>query len=158
MPIRRNAVITVLAGFALFLSLNASAGTFIITEDELDADIFPQVAESIRVNLDGPDAPQGLTSAKKRDVLRTLERLEELLANNPDRTSAIRSAQARINAALAPTVARNDNKSEVICRRVNKVGSNIPTTQCRTREEMEREKQLADEELQRMQQGRALRD
>lgn len=157
MNIRHALFRSILTGLALVASFNVFADSFIVTDDELDAAVFPEVADSLRVILDSPEAPQGLSSARKRDVLRTLDRLESLVAENDPEGNRrkIRSAQARINAALAPTVARNDTKSEVICRRVNKVGSNIPTTECRTREEMEREKHLADEQLQRLQQGHA---
>lgn len=135
------------------------ASTFIITDDELDAEIFPQVAESIRVNLDGPNAPAGLTASRKQQALRSLERIERYLAEDSHRNvNKIRNEQIRVNAALAPTVARNDNKSEVICRRVKKVGTNIPTTECRTRAEMEAAEQAAHEEIHRLRQLQSLKD
>ncbi len=142
-------------GLLVLTATAASASTFIITDDELDPEIFPQVAESMRENLDGPDAPNGLTSARKQDVLRSLSRIESYLDENPDENATkIRNEQRRINAALAPTIAKNDGRSDVVCRRIKKVGSNIPTTECRTRAEIERDQQFANEELQRMQQGK----
>jgi hypothetical protein len=151
MKIVRHAIVA-----SLLLTGTAAASTFVVTDEELGPDIFPQVADSIRANLDGPNAPTGLTTARKQDVLRSLQRIEEFLDEDPEGNgSKIRSEQRRINAALAPTVAKNDGKSEVICRRIRKVGTNIPTTECRTREEMEREEQHAEAQIERWQQGRA---
>lgn len=149
--------ILVLLALTLF-SLNTVAGTFIVTDDELDAEIFPQVAESIRVNLDGPNAPQGMTPAKRQQAMQILDRIENYLVDDPDGSSRkVRNEQARLNALLAPTVARNDSRSEVICQRRKKVGTNIPTTVCRTRAEMEAEEYAAEEELARLKQLQSLR-
>lgn len=147
-------------GFALMAaSFGAFASTFILTEDELDADVFPEVAESIRVNLDGPNAPAGLTPAKKQQVLRSLERIQGFLdAGSEAKDRRVRNEQARLNAALAPSVARNDGKSEVVCRRTKQIGSNIPTTVCRTRAEMEAEEYAAEEELRRLNQLQSMGD
>lgn len=147
-------------GFALMAaSFGAFASTFIVTEDELNAELFPEVAESIRVNLDGPNAPAGLTPAKKQQVLRSLERIQGFLDDGAEPDSRrVRSEQARLNAALAPAVARNDGKSDVICQRVKKVGSNIPTTVCRTRAEMEADEYAAEEELRRLNQLQSMGD
>lgn len=140
-------------------SFNGFASTFIVTDDELEADIFPQVAESIRANLDGPNAPPGLSAANKATALRSLDRIQEYLDEGLDSDARrIRNEQARVNAALAPSVARNDGKSEVICHRVKKVGSNIPTTVCRTRAQMEAEEQAAEEEIYRLRQLQSLGD
>jgi hypothetical protein len=132
------------------------ASTFIITTDELEADIFPQVAESIRVNLEGPNSPPGLSSARKQDVERSLERLGKLIEDGGQPTDErVRGLQDRINSSLAPQVAKNDGKSEVVCRRVRKVGSNIPTTECKTRRELDDEAQFAKEMIDRYQPAKA---
>jgi hypothetical protein len=144
-------------GALLFLVVtgNAMGSTFAITEDELDPAIFPAVADSLRANLDGPNAPSGLSEARKADVRRSLDELEDLLLRDDGRSNSerVRGLQDRINTHLLPQVAKNDGKSEVVCRRVKKVGSNIPTTECRTRAEMDRDEHLADEQMQRWQQG-----
>lgn len=151
---------SLLLGIALTAaSFNGFASTFIVTDDELEADIFPQVAESIRANLDGPNAPQGMTASRKQQVLRSLARIEAYLEEDADKNARkIRNEQVRVNAALAPSVARNDNQSEVVCRRTKVVGSNIPTTVCRTRAEMEAEKHAAHEEIHRLRQLQSLGD
>lgn len=143
----------------LALTLSAGAGTFIVTDDELDPEIFPAVADSIRANLDGPNAPAGMTSAKQKRVLRSLERIEGFLADDPQRhQSRIRNEQVRLNAVLAPQVAREDGRSEMVCQRIRPVGSNIPTTRCRSRQTIEDEEQLAQEEVDRFRQLQAIDD
>jgi hypothetical protein len=128
------------------------ASTFIITTDELEADTFPAVANSIRANLEGPNSPPGLSSARKQDVERSLDRLERLIGDGAQPTDErVRGLQDRINSSLAPQIARDDGKSEVVCKRVRKVGSNIPTTECKTRREIEAEANFAKDMIDRYQ-------
>ncbi len=124
----------------------ASASTFVLTEDELDAETFPLAAESIVSNLEGSNEPNGLTSARKAQVRRSLVNIQRFLDDDAvGNHQKIRSEQKRINTALTPAVAKDDGKSEVVCRRIMRVGTKIPSTECRTREEMEREEYLAEE-------------
>lgn len=143
----------------LFLALSASASTFIVTDDELNPEVFPAVAESIRANLDGPNAPAGMTGAKRTQVLRSLERIQGYLDDDAMRNaSRIRNEQVRLNSVLAPQVAREDGKSQMVCQRIKPVGSNIPTTRCRSRQTIEDEQYHAQREIDRLRQLQSLGD
>lgn len=129
------------------LGWNAQAGTFVITEDELDPEIFPTVAESIRSNLDEISGSK-LTRAKRVVVLRSLERMERFLAEDPRRHhDRIRQDQKRVNSALLPAVAGDGSRAQVVCRRIRDVGSHIDKTECRTRAEIDRESEAANRML-----------
>lgn len=119
------------------------AGTFVITDDELDAELFPAVAESIRVNLD--KVPRSRFSrANRKVVLRSLERMEHFFAEDPQRHDwRIRQEQRRVNSALLPAVAPDRSGAQVVCRRVKDVGSHIHKTECRSRQEIEAEREAA---------------
>lgn len=159
MPVRPNGPARLLAAALLMLAMSAGASTFIVTDDELDPTVFPTVAASIRANLDGPNAPAGMTAAKRDRVLRSLDRIQSFLDDDPQRNqSRIRNEQVRLNAVLAPQVAREDGKSQMVCQRVRPVGSNIPTTRCRSRQTIEDEQQLAQEEIDRFRQLQAIDD
>lgn len=137
----------------------AGASTFLIEDDELDPAIFPAVAESIRANLHRAAEPRTLSAAETRRVLRSLERLEEWVAQDDFRNKGrINAERLRVNELLAPQVARSNNDAEVVCRRIRAVGSNIPTTDCRTRAQRELDKQAAQEEVFRLRQLQALDD
>lgn len=140
------------------VALSASASTFLITDDELHPEVFPAVAESIRANLQGPNAPRKLSNAERRDVQNSLARMEALIAENPrENHRRIQNLQVRLNAALAPRVATNDSRSDVVCQRIRKVGTNIPTTECKTRAQRELDEYVAEEELARLKQVQSLR-
>jgi hypothetical protein len=148
-----------LAAPLLALAMSAGASTFLVTDDELDPEVFPAVAESIRANLDGPTAPAGMTAAKQQRVLRSLERIQGFLDDDPVRhASRIRNEQVRLNAVMAPQVAREDGKTDMVCQRIKPVGSNIPTTRCRSRQVIEEEQFHAQREVERMSQMQALPD
>lgn len=159
MPTYPTRLARLLAAPLFALAMTASASTFIVTDDELAPDVFPAVAESIRANLNGPNAPQGMTASKQQRVLRSLERIQGFLDSDPERNaSRIRNEQARLNAVMAPQVARQDGKSQVVCQRIKPIGSNIPTTRCRSRQTMEEEEYNAEVEIDRLQQMQALPD
>lgn len=123
------------AGLALF-ALPAAASTFLVTDDELEPDLFPAVAESIRANLD----QVGLSSAKRTQVLRLLDRMEGHIADDPIRHhSRVRQDQRRLNAALAPELTPTHRRAEVVCQQIRPVGSKIPVTRCRDRQTIEDE-------------------
>jgi hypothetical protein len=156
--LRRSRVIVLAAPLFAF-AFTAQASTFIVTDDELEPDVFPAVAESIRVNLNGPSAPQGMSPAKEKRVLRSLERIQAYLDEDPQRhQSRIRNEQARLNAALAPQVARQGSRSDMVCERIRPVGSNIPTTRCRSRQQVEEDRVRALEEIDRLRQVDITRD
>lgn len=138
---------------SLLLAAGAHANTFLITDEELDPEIFPAVAESIRANLHRAAEPRTLSSAEQRKALRSLERLEQWVGQDGSRNEGrIRAEQIRFNALLAPKVARDGRaENDVVCRRIRAVGSNIPTTDCRTRAQRELDKQAAQEEIFRLQ-------
>ncbi len=129
----------------LFLALATPvvASTFVITDDELDPEIFPAVAESIRTHLN--QIPKSKLSGASRElVLRSLDRMERFMADDPRRhDDRIRQDQRRVNSALLPAVARDRTGAEVVCRRVKDVGSHIHKTQCRSRQEIEAERQAS---------------
>ncbi|MFB9068981.1 hypothetical protein [Pseudofulvimonas gallinarii] len=155
----RSLIRPIVAALALLaFACGAQASTFVISEDELNPDVFPEVADFIRTNLEGPNVPKALTDAEKRIVMRSLDTLERLIAEDPVRNRArIRTAQARVNATLAPAVAgTDDGKSDVVCRRVKRTGSSIPTTQCRPRDALARDKRNADQFLDDLGRARAL--
>ena len=159
MRVHPNTPARLLAAALLVLAMSAGASTFIVTDDELDPSVFPAVAESIRANLDGPGAPAGMTAAKRDRVRRSLDRIQAFLDDDPQRhQSRIRNEQVRLNAVLAPQVARQDGKSQMVCQRTRPVGSNIPTTRCRSRQAIEDEQHLAQEEIDRFRQLQAIDD
>lgn len=138
----------------LLFSLPALADNpFLLTDDELHPDVFPAVAEAMVEDIHGPDAPNGLSDGDRRRVERSLERIGGWLASDPQRNQGrIAAEQRRVNAALAPRVARSHGKSDVVCERIRPVGSNIPTTRCRSRAEIEAEREAAYRAIDRMQQ------
>lgn len=134
----------------------AAGSTFVVTEDELHPDVFPQVADSIRANLKGPNSPRGLTRAERQQVANALDRMEAMLEEDPVRHhSRIRILQSRVNATLTPRVARNDARSDVVCERVKLVGSRIPTTVCSNRSERQLNEHISEEEFSRIQRAQA---
>lgn len=150
-----NSLRMLLGGLLMSCAL-ASASTFVVTDDELHPQVFPLVAESIRANLEGSEAPRKFSSAERRQIEETLDRMQALIAEDPERLQRqIRNLQIRVNAVLAPAVARNDSRSDVVCQRVTKVGSNIPTTECTTRAQREARERNAEDEVRRLQQGRS---
>jgi hypothetical protein len=134
--------------FLLLAALPAAASTFIVTDDELDPAVFPAVAESILANLDGANAPLGMSPAKRQRVERSLARIQEFLDDDPVRhATRIRNEQVRVNRVLAPQVASPDGRRDVVCQRIKPVGSHIPTTRCRDRQTIEEEQYAAQEEV-----------
>lgn len=151
----RAAGLLLLAGVAL----SATASTFVVTEEELHPDLFPAVAGAIRANLEGPNSPQGLTRAERQRVEDSLDRMQAMLAEDPVRHhSRIRTLQRQVNTALTPRVAQNTAQSDVVCQRVKKVGTNIPTTECTSRAQRESDAYLAREEIFRLTELQALED
>ena len=138
----------------LVASMGLPASTFVVTDDELHPDVYFQVADSIRANLQGDNAPRGLTTARRKQVLRTLDQLARYIEDDPvANASKIRNAQRRINSALLPQVAVNDGKTDVVCRRIKRVGTHQPSTECRSRQQMEQDEFAAEDMIQRMQPG-----
>ncbi len=127
------------------MSAPALATNMVVTTDELDPTTFPETAAEIRDNLDNPSLVR-LTSTQKSDVLRTLDRLEQALGEGvPPSSSRVQGLQARINRILAPSVAPKQQTADVICERILPVGSRIPKTECRDRNERDREQYVAQE-------------
>lgn len=150
-PIFRR-LLAALTGIAFALPALAD-NPFLLTDDELEPALFPAVAEAMLEDIHGPNAPTGLSEGDRRRVERSLERIGEWLASDPERYKGrIEAEQRRVNAALAPKVARSHAKSDVVCERIRPVGSNIPTTRCRSRAEIEAEREAAFREIDRMQQ------
>jgi hypothetical protein len=136
------ACLKALSFIGLFLlALPAAAQSLIVTEDELAPDRFPEVAETIRANLD----PLGLSPARHEQVLRLLQRMEARIAEDPARYHRrIRHEQKRLNSVLAPAMTVNQLGANVVCKPVKPVGSRIPFTECRDRLTMETEERAAE--------------
>lgn len=136
-----------LAVLLAVLAVPAAASTFIITEDELDPEIFPAVAEAIRANL-AQLPPRNLSNSRRKAVLRSLERLERYFDEDPQgHRWRIDQERVRVNSMLAPAVAENSSGAEVVCQRVKRIGTNIPSTRCRDRLEIENEREAAQKLL-----------
>lgn len=126
-----------------FFAGQAAANTILITDDELDAGVFPVVAESIRANLDLL-ASRDLPPARRRVVLRSLENMERYFDEDPEgHRWRIGQERLRINSMLAPAIARNHPDAQVVCQRVKRIGTHIRSTRCMTRIEMELEQHAA---------------
>lgn len=129
----------------------ASTGSRLATQD-LTIEAFPAAAESIRTDLADPDGVYAdMGEQRRRQVEAALFEIGQLLAGNGnDRSSRrqIEDLQQEINTALASngaasaSVARSD-RSELICRREKRSGSNIPEVVCRKRDELEQSAQQA---------------
>lgn len=146
---------SLLAGLAI--SAAAAGSTFVVTEDELQPDVFPQVADSIRANLEGPNSPKNLSSGERRRVEDSLDRMEAMIEEDPvGNHTRIRNLQGQVNAILTPLVARNTANSNVVCERVKQIGSNIPTTVCRNRADRDADEKAAEEEIFRLRQLQSL--
>jgi hypothetical protein len=125
------------------------ANTIVLTDDLLTPEHYAEAAEAIRHNMQFiPD--RDLSSNRRDVVLRSLDRIERFMADDPDRHRfRIQMEQRRINTMLMPAVAKDTANAEVVCQRIKDVGSHIVRTQCRSRHEIELEKYAAQELLTR---------
>ena len=148
------------AFFGAFLAAaNCHANSFLLTNDELTPEAFPTAARAIRAVLQDPNAPVDVTAARKQQVINSLERIGGYLASEPHRhVNRIHREQLRINSALAPQVAKNDGRSDVVCKRVKPVGSNIPQTVCRSRSQMKDQQYAAQNLADELRQLQSLED
>lgn len=123
------------------------ANTIVLTDDLLTPELYPEAAAAIRHNMQYI-SERTLSPAKRDVVMRSLERIERFIADDPDRHRLrIQMEQRRVNSMLTPAVATNTAGAEVVCRRIKDVGTNIWRTQCRTRAEIEEQKFASDELL-----------
>lgn len=138
-----------IAGLAMLLATfgaYASDAPF-VSDEALDPAVFPQVADQIRAEMTALDgAYVKLSNGDKRRVNRALDRIAEQLGSGGNRdTQRIAGLQYQINSMLAPQVHSASSGSEIICRRVKKVGSNLRETQCKTRAELDAEAREIEE-------------
>lgn len=115
----------------------------ILKESDLSAETFERAAKAIRQHLKTSDK-RAYSDAERQRIERSLDRIATHLASDrPSAGSRIRREQVRVNEILLPKVTQASTDSEVICRRENRVGSHVSKTVCRTREEMELEREQA---------------
>ncbi|MBX3726424.1 MAG: hypothetical protein KF823_10980 [Xanthomonadales bacterium] len=143
---------------ATFLALPLFASNLkVLTEDDLSADSFPAAAQELRANLAGSTG-HGLSSGQRERVLQSLARIEGWLAEDASGNQPrIHAEQRRINALIAPQVAsRGNERSNLVCKRVRPIGSNIPVTECKTREQLAAEQEAARDALSDEQRRRSM--
>lgn len=148
---------TVLAGALCAVPLSAN-GLNALAEADLAPERFPAVAAELRTQLDGSGG-HGLSNGQRARVLQSLSRIEDWLAEDASGNQPrIHAEQRRINALIAPQVAgtRGNDRGNLVCKRVRPVGSNIPTTECKTREQLAAEQEAAREALSDEQRRRSL--
>lgn len=135
--------------FAIALAVagigSANAEVF-LKDDMLTVDAFPAAAEALKQQMDN-GVYSRLDNAAQAKIEQSLDEIGELLvSDSPSAGSEIRREQIRINELLAPAIATN-NKSEVVCRRVKPVGSNIARTECHDRKALEEHARSVQDEL-----------
>lgn len=120
----------------LFWAGTAAAGSPLLRDEAMTPEAFPAEAARIEQALAAGAWPR-LGPGDRAQVGAGLRRIAAQLAAGDDRGRAqARSEQIRLNALLAPAVVAG-NRSEVVCRRVKPVGSNIPSTVCHRRSTLE---------------------
>ncbi len=133
-PTRRILLVPFVA--LLLWAGTASAGAPLLRDEAMTAAAFPAEAERIEAALAAGEW-QRLGPGAEAEVRAGLRRIAGWLEDGEDRELAMaRNEQLRINALLAPALTAS-NTSEVVCRRVKAVGSNIPSTVCHRREALE---------------------
>lgn len=121
----------------------------VLRESDLSQEAFPAAADAIRQYIEAPGA-HAYSSAERRRIEKSLDRIAtHLQSDRPSAGTRIKREQVRVNEALLPKMTQASVDSEVICRRESRVGSNIPQTICRTREEMELEREQARQTMDR---------
>lgn len=137
---------------ALLILMPASiihANGFRIEQGDLVQGRFQSLAETIRSSLEPGGENAALPGSQQAQILDGLSRIEQVLAETSgqrrsrsnDRT--LRAEMERINTALASSgsTASEQAGSERICRRERVLGSNIPEMVCRTRAQIEAERE-----------------
>lgn len=150
------------ASFLLFAVLILSGSVLAaadprITTSDLAEDRFQPLAESIRTSLEPGGAHARLPASARRQVLEGLERIEQVLGDDDkgsrSRDRVLRREMDRVNHALAANTKR-DAGSDLICRRERVLGSNIPERVCRTRAQMEEDRNRARDAMMQGQERR----
>jgi hypothetical protein len=133
------------------LALLASAGTAaadrpLLRDEAITADGFAAEADRIEQAMAAGAWPR-LGPGERADISASLGRIATLLAEGgPGHADLVRNEQVRINSLLAPALTAS-NRSDVVCRRVRPVGSNIPTTVCHRRAALESHSRDVQNEL-----------
>lgn len=116
----------------------------VLTAADLAPERFPAAAQDMRGALAGADG-HGLRRAQRDRILQSLSRIEDWLAEDATgNRPRIQAEQRRINELIATQLAGTDGaRSDVVCRRVRPLGSNIPVTECTTREQLDADRDSA---------------
>jgi hypothetical protein len=122
-----------------------------IHDDDLRAERVVEAVARVRAGLDSPGAPV-LGEVEKSKLDHVLDQLVSLYRDDsPRRRSRAASLQREANSILMPLIASNDSGNDMVCQRVVRVGTKIPSVECRTRAERAREQSEAAETISRMQ-------
>lgn len=153
----RSSMLAAVLGTVLFAAPLLASGLNALAEADLAPDRFPAVAAELRLQLDGADR-HGLSNGQRERVLQSLSRIEDWLAEDASGNQPrIHAEQRRINALIAPQVAsRGNDRANLVCKRVRPVGSDIPVTECKTREQLAAEQAAAREALSDEQRRRSM--
>jgi hypothetical protein len=131
--------------------LAAGAQRMFIHDDDLSAERVVEAVARVRAGLDSPGAPV-LGEVEKSKLEHVLDQLVSLYRDDsPRRRSRAASLQQQANTILMPLIASNDSGNDMVCQRVFRVGTKIPSVECRTRAERAREQSEAAETISRMQ-------
>lgn len=154
---KRSPILAATLAAALFAAPLFASSLNALAEADLAPDRFPAVAAELRTQLETSDR-HGLSNGQRERVLQSLSRIEGWLAEDASGNQPrIHAEQRRINALIAPQVAsRGNDRSNLVCKRVRPVGSNIPTTECKTREQIAAEQAAAREALSDEQRRRSM--
>lgn len=143
-------LLAILLGISQF-ALATEAPRPYIHDEDLSADRVVDAVARVRASFT-PQGAQRLSGTQQSELNQILDRLVSLYQEDakPGHSTA-RSLQRQANSILMPHVATNDSGNDVVCQRVVRVGTKIPSVECTTRAEREREQVAAGEAIHRFQ-------
>ncbi len=134
---------------AATMPLAAAQAESRIEPHHLSEERFQEIAAPIRLSLQPGGNLEKLSASARNEVLQGLEKIERILADdngNERRRDRLVSREAeRVNLALAALT--TSDGSDVVCRRERTIGSNMSHRVCRSRAEMEAEREAVRETL-----------
>lgn len=134
------------AAALLLCTATAVASSPLLRDEAMTAEAFADAAARIEQAM-ATGAYRRLSGAERAAIGIGLRRIAGYLATGQaDMAALARNEQVRINALLAPAHVAG-NTSEVICRRVKVVGTNIPSTECHRRNALEAHSRDVQNEL-----------
>lgn len=140
----RPVLLSALAATILSLASAAQADHTRIERYHLNEDRFHEVAVPIRQSFQPGGSLERLGQSARNEVLQGLDQIERILAddsgNERARERRLSREVERVNMALATETTTADG-SDIVCRRERTIGSNMPQRVCRSRAELEADRE-----------------